>query len=271
MTLYELSAALKESGVPNHLGEARQLFCHFGGFSPLSLVGQNPSLDTPIFQDAIARRLAGEPLQYIIGEVVFYNEVYRVTPHCLIPRPDTEVLVEEAIRLLPTGATFADLCTGSGCIAISTLAHRTDVRAKAYDISREALALAVENAKRNGVENRVSFSRLNVLTEAPDGCFSAILSNPPYIPTAVVDTLSREVQHEPKIALDGGKDGMDFYRAILTLGTPTLAEDGFFLFEIGYDQEKAITQLAIAHGFDCRIIYDLGGNPRVACLTKHQK
>jgi release factor glutamine methyltransferase len=271
MTLNELSTALKEGGIDNYLGEARQLFCHFGGFSPLSLVGQNPTLDTPALCDAVSRRLAGEPLQYIIGEVVFYNEVYRVTPACLIPSPDTEVLVEEAIRLLPAGAIFADLCTGSGCIAISTLAHRTVVTAYAYDISGDALALAIENAKGNGVADRVTFSSLNVLEEAPAGPLSPILSNPPYIATSVVDTLTREVQHEPRIALDGGADGMDFYRAILTLGAPTLAEDGFFLFEIGYDQETAIKNLANTHGFDCHVTCDLGGNPRVAHLTKRQK
>ena len=271
MTLTELSTALKEGGIDNYLGEARQLFCHFGNFTPLSLVGQNPTLDTPAFRDAVSRRLAGEPLQYIIGEVVFYNEVYRVTPACLIPRPDTEVLVEEAIRLLPEGATFADLCTGSGCIAISTLAHRTDTTACAYDISREALALAEENAQKNGVADRLSLHYLNVLENAPLGTFHAILSNPPYIATSVVDTLTREVKHEPRIALDGGVDGLDFYRAIITLGAPALADNGFFLFEIGYDQEIAIQELARAHGFDCRVTCDLGGNPRVAYLTKHQK
>ena len=268
MTLNELSTALQEGGVLNHLGEARQLFCHFGDFTPLSLVGQNPSLSTPALADALARRLEGEPLQYIIGEVVFYNQIYRVTPDCLIPRPDTESLVEAAISLLPKGAMFADLCTGSGCIAISTLAHRTDVTAHAYDISRGALALAEENAERNGVSDRVTFSHLDVLTTPPDGTFAAILSNPPYIASAVIPSLSREVHHEPVLALDGGADGMDFYRAILEHGIPTLLEDGFFLFEIGYDQATAITLLADEHGFDCRIMMDLGGNPRVAHLTK---
>ena len=268
MKLTELVAALKEGGIDNYRGEAKQLFCHFGSFTPLDLVGQNPSLDTPLLTDALARRLSGEPLQYILGEAFFYGEVYEVSPDCLIPRPDTEVLVEEALRLLPQGAHVADLCTGSGCIAISTLAHRTDVTAQAYDISKGALAIAQRNAIRNGVSDRVTFHHCDILTEMPQGTFSAILSNPPYIASSVVDTLSPEVQREPHIALDGGEDGMDFYRAILEGGKESLTEGGFFLFEIGYDQEDAITALALAHGFACRIVKDYGGNPRVAHLTK---
>ena len=268
MTLTELIAALKEGGIDNYKGEAKQLFCHFGDFTPMTLVGQNPSLDTPAFLDAVARRLNHEPLQYILGEAFFYGEVYEVTPDCLIPRADTEVLVEHALRLLPQGAIFADLCTGSGCIAISTLAHRTDAFACAYDISEGALALARKNAQKNGVARRITFHHIDVLKEIPAGPFNAILSNPPYIATAVVNTLSQEVKQEPRIALDGGETGMDFYRAIVKNGISSLAPDGFFLFEIGYDQGIAMKELAKEYGMACTVFKDYGGNDRVAYLTK---
>ena len=269
MTLRELSAHLASHGIENAAHEARLLFCHFGGFSPASLLGEDPSLDTPALQDAVARRCGREPLQYILGEVAFFRESYEVSPDCLIPRADTELLVEEAIARLPQGALFADLCTGSGCIAVSVLANRTDTVAHAYDISEGALALAARNARRNGVEGRLTLCKRDLLREAPGGAlYDAILSNPPYIATAVVDTLAPEVAWEPRIALDGGTDGVDFYRAILSYAATCLKKDGFLLLEFGYDQEAAICRLGADCGFSCEVRRDLGGNPRLAYLTR---
>ena len=268
MTLRELTATLSAAGIENASHEARVLFCHFGGFTNASLVGENPSLDVPAFADAVERRLAREPLQYILGEACFFRETYEVSPDCLIPRADTELLVEEAIARLPLGGRFADLCTGSGCIAISVLASRTDLTADAYDISEGALALARRNAEGNGVEKRLTFYRRDLTAEAPDGIYDAILSNPPYIASHVIDTLSPEVGREPRLALDGGDDGLVFYRTILSYAGAHLAPAGFLLFEIGYDQEEAIRCLAAARGYACEIRRDLGGNPRLAYLTK---
>ena len=263
MTLQEATARLREVGIENADWEARQLFCHFGGLRPSDLIGTDPDVSAPALTDAIRRRIAREPLQYILGEVGFYRESYLVTPACLIPRPDTELLVEEAIRRLPPQGTFADFCTGSGCIAISVLCARTDLTADAYDISEDALALARKNAERNGVADRIRFHACDILTTPPTAAWDAILSNPPYIPTETVDTLLPELSHEPRIALDGGPDGMDFYRAILGGTSAPL-----YLFEIGYDQKEAIEALASVHGYPVEVLTDLGGNPRCAVIKK---
>ncbi len=213
------------------------------------------------FAQAVRRLEAREPLAYILGEWYFYDETYRVSPACLVPRPETEHLVEELLRRLPRGSVFADLCTGSGCIAVSTLAHRPDCRAVAVELSEEALALARENAARNGVADRMIFRQADVLTgEAlDDEIFDAIVSNPPYIASQVIDTLEPEVLREPRMALDGGEDGLLFYRAITRCYRRSLTAEGFFLFEIGYDQGEAMKELC-----PCEIRKDYSGNDRVA-------
>lgn len=266
MKLSDLTRALRAAGIDDAAGEARLLFSYVTGTAPALLVGCDPASDDPALAGALMRRVRREPLCYITGEVGFCHETYRVTPDCLIPRADTELIVETAARRLPRGAHFADLCTGSGCIAVSTLTARTDCTADAYDIAEKTLALAAENAARNGVAERIHFHRRDLLTEEIDGVYDAILSNPPYIRDDVLPTLAPELAFEPRIALAGGRDGMDFYRAILTLGAGHLAPGGFFLFEIGYDQKQAILDLAAAHGYRAEVTDDLGGNPRCACL-----
>jgi release factor glutamine methyltransferase len=263
MTYQELIRALRDAGIEDAREEASRLFIHYGGHSRVSLVGANPDLSTPEFSAAVERRLSGEPLAYILGEVGFYNESYLVSPACLIPRADTEILVEEAVKRLPCGARFADFCTGSGCVAISTLAARTDTTAIAYDISEDALEVAAKNATRNGVNSRISFVKCDLLAEKRTEAWDAILSNPPYIPTDVIPTLSKEVHHEPRIALDGGADGLDFYRHIVsTYPCPLI------LFEIGYDQEAGISAIGAEHGYKVTIRRDYGGNVRCAVLEK---
>ncbi len=268
MTLSDLTTALANGGIECARHEAKLLFSRFGDVSPAALLVGNPTCTSPALDDALARRLRGEPLQYILGEVGFFHETYRVTPACLIPRADTELLVEYATETLPRGAHFADLCTGSGCIAISTLAARTDLTADAYDISEDALTLAKENAVHNGVAERLNFQKRDLLLYGIDGMFDAILSNPPYIVREVIDGLAPELTYEPRIALDGGEDGLDFYRAILHHNLPHLAPDGMILFEIGYDQEEAIKELATAREMTCEVKRDLGGNPRLAILKR---
>ena len=219
-------------------------------------------------EKALSRRLAHYPLQYIVGEWDFYREKYEVDEHCLIPRSDTEILVEKAIEMLPPGAKFLDLCTGSGCIAISTLASRPDVSGVAVDLFEETLSLAKRNAIRNGVMDRVSFHLADVKENPPSllaGEYDAILSNPPYIEDAIVPTLQKEVQFEPSAALCGGKDGMDFYRAILKNYAKLLSSRGFILFEIGYNQREALMLLA-EPVYSVSIFKDYGGNDRVALL-----
>ena len=272
MTYQKLCQLLREGGVTDAENEASILAERLCDVSRARLIADPCCpLSHPTLADAVTRRISGEPLQYILGEWDFYGETYRVTPDCLIPRPDTEILVERAIKLLPRGARFADLCTGSGCIAISTLAHRPDCTAHAVDLFPKTVALARENAERNGVEDRLTLSVADVLdpaTLAGESPLAAILSNPPYIRTAVIDTLARELFREPRAALDGGEDGLIFYRTIVKNFSSRLTDSGFFLFEIGYDQEEDIKQIASQNGFLCTVEKDLGGNPRVALLTR---
>lgn len=214
------------------------------------------------FLSAKARVEEGEPLAYVLGEWYFYGETYRLNRDCLIPRPDTEHLVEWLITHMPKGGCFADLCTGSGCIAISALVHRPDLRAAAVDISPGALEMARYNAKANGVLDRITFALADVKRgEGLTGVFDVIVSNPPYIHTAVIETLSEQVKREPRRALDGGEDGMDFYRAILEQYPKHLKDGGSMVFEIGYDQAQAMRDL-----HECEIFKDYGGNDRVAVL-----
>ena len=215
------------------------------------------------YKNAIDRLDNREPLAYIIGEWYFYDEKYKVNENCLIPRPDTEHLVDYLIKNLPKNAVFADLCTGSGCIAISVLAHRKDVTAVAVDISEGAISIAMENSVINSVSDRITFICSDILSDNPlnDGIFDAIVSNPPYIKTDVIDTLEPEVRNEPRIALDGGKDGLDFYKRIFTEYRKNVSPGGFIITEIGYDQGPQVQDL-----FGCQISKDYGGNDRIAIL-----
>ena len=270
MTRRELVCLLKENGVPDAEVDASLLFRHFGGVSAAFLLANRDfSLDSPAFLAAVKRRAAREPLAYILGEAPFYKECYTVSPDCLVPRFDTELLVERATALLPPRAHFADLCTGSGCVAISTLCRRGDTTADAYEISEGALRLAADNAAKNGVLSRMQLYPSDLLQASlPHGLYDAILSNPPYIPTAALDALAPEVQKEPRIALDGGRDGLLFYRHFLTAFRDSLKENGFFLFEIGYDQGDALRTLAEDGGYSFTLYRDAGGNARVVLLQK---
>ena len=271
MTFREAREELRKAGIESDLQDAALLFEKFCGVPESTLLAfPDREYDSPALRAALQRRAERFPLQYILGEWQFFRQRYEVSPACLIPRQDTEILVEQAIRLLPQGAFFADLCTGSGCIAVSVLAERQDTRAVAVELSEEALELAKRNAVRNGVEKRFTGVRGDVLhadfltPEKP----AAILSNPPYIPTAVVPTLSPEVRSEPNMALDGGADGMLFYRALLQVADRWLPDDGFCLFEIGFDQGEEICRLANSAGFSCRIHKDYGGQDRVVELRR---
>jgi release factor glutamine methyltransferase len=272
MTYRRLCALFADAKIDNAEWDALCLMERFCAVSP-SILRAAPDREYKVeeLEDAIRRRLSHEPLQYILGEWEFYRQTYEVSPDCLIPRADTEILVEAAIRLLPLGARFADLCTGSGCIAVSTLAERPDTRAVALEKFPNTLALTKRNARKNGVDTRFCGVLADVLSPAPvlEGSpFDAILSNPPYIPTKDIDALSQEVHAEPFVALDGGEDGLLFYRAILKNYKPLLKADGFFLFEIGFDQAAALTTLAKEHNFaHVRVLRDFGGNDRVVYIS----
>ena len=218
------------------------------------------------FNAAVKRVKNGDPLAYVIGEWYFYGLTFKLNSSCLIPRPDTEHVVETAISNLPKNGRFADLCTGSGCIAISVLKNRPDLSCDACDISKDALEAAKQNAVLNGVS--VEFSELDVLKANPKSeIYDAVISNPPYIRSDVIPTLET-VQSEPKAALDGGEDGLIFYREIVKRYAPSLKENGISIFEIGYDQAADIKNIALENGFDCEVKKDYGGNDRVSVLRK---
>lgn len=266
MKLSELRALFSASGIAEAAVEARLLFTQFTGLSAAALLGCDPECDDPAFLDAVRRRTAREPLAYILGEAPFYRSLLRVTPDCLVPRADTERLVELAIERLPHGARFLDACTGSGAIAVTVLAERPDTVAVATDILAGALAVARENAERLGVADRLTLLTSDLLTEAPEGPFHAILSNPPYIPSSVIGTLSPEVGREPRIALDGGEDGLLFYRRLASL-SGLLHEGGFLLLECGYDQKEQMEELAASASLRIEPYYDYGKNFRGCILT----
>lgn len=270
MKLSEAVRLLSDAGVDSPRENARELFRHFDSFPVYKLISGDPETDNPALIEAVERRAKREPLQYIIGEVEFYRERYKVTEDCLIPRADTEILVDYAIGRLGVGARFLDLCCGSGCIAISTLANTKDTAALAVDISAAALKLARHNAEINKVGGRVEFLQLDVLgDELPEcGKFDAILSNPPYVKDSVYETLENEIFYEPKAAFVGGDDGGDFYRSITPRYKELLADGGFIAYEIGYDQSELISDIARECGMTVNIIRDLSGNPRVAVLEK---
>lgn len=222
-------------------------------------------------EKAVKRVENGEPLAYVIGEWYFYGLTFALNNDTLIPRPDTEHVVDHAIKLLPPSARFADLGTGSGCIAISILDNRQDTRALMCDISEGALKCAKKNADTVGVIDRADFMLCDMKKPCLDGeLFDAIISNPPYIQSSVIDTLSTEVKHEPLRALDGGGDGLDFYRALFEVQAKSLKEDGLFILEIGYDQADDLRFLALHYGYECEIHRDYGGNDRVAVCKKQK-
>ena len=268
MTLKEAEKLLSDAGIEDARHEARVIFAAVGGEPIYKLLTPDYENNTREVEDAVRRRAKREPLAYIIGWVDFYNESYKVTPDVLIPRPDTEVLVDFAVNNIPEGESFIDLCTGSGCVAISTLANTKETRAVAVDISAKALAVAKENAEAMKVSERIEFILADVTEKAHSDRVFAVLSNPPYVSEGAYKTLEPEIFKEPTIAFLGGEDGGDFYRALTPLYRDVIADEGFIAYEIGYDQADLIARIAYENRMRCSILRDLSGNTRVAVLRK---
>ncbi len=272
MTYNEICIALAEAGIENDRAEASMLICRFCGINQAELLlRREENFDSPELETALIKRCSHYPLQYILGYWDFCHETYRITEDTLIPRQDTEKLVELAVRMLPERARFIDLCTGSGCVAISTLAARPDCTAVAVDLFERTLEIAGENAENNGVGERIGFVRCDVLS--PDfmeelGEFDCILSNPPYIESEQVPLLEQELSYEPTAALDGGADGLNFYRIIIGEYGKYLRTGGMMLLEIGWDQAKPVAMIAAEAGYRCEVYKDYGGCDRVALLTR---
>ena len=214
------------------------------------------------YENILNKRTEHVPLQYITGEQEFMGIPFRVNEAVLIPRQDTETLVGEALKVVCPGMKVLDLCTGSGCILISIAKNVVDIEGFGYDISKQAINVAKENAKLNNVS--VTFERSD-LFENINETFDVIVSNPPYIPTEVIGGLMPEVAvYEPMQALDGKEDGLYFYRKIIAVAAEYLNPEGTLLFEIGHDQGEAVSSMMKEAGYkDVRVVKDLAGNDRV--------
>lgn len=214
------------------------------------------------YRKALEQRAVHVPLQHLLGYQDFMGLRFQVNEHVLIPRQDTEILVEEAMRYLHDGMRILDLCTGSGCILLSLLHYSNDCEGVGVDISQEALRVAAQNAELLGI--KADFLKSD-LYEKVTGKFDLLVSNPPYIERKVIPTLMEEVrEYDPYIALDGGEDGLDFYRRIIGGAQDYLKRGGQILMEIGSGQAKAVSELLREAGFkEIDVCRDFAGLDRV--------
>ena len=220
--------------------------------------------ETDRYLEKVMLRAARIPLQQITGEQYFCGLRFLVTEEVLCPRPETETLVEEALKRLGRGERFLDLCTGSGCIAVSLLKMGDALFGEGCDLSKQALEVASKNAVLHGVADRLKL-RQGDLFEAASGTYDMIVSNPPYIASEEICDLMEEVRdHEPHMALDGGPDGLAFYRRILKGAGKQQKEKGWLIVEIGYDQGIDVRSMFVDHLYESvQVIKDLAGHDRV--------
>lgn len=266
--LYEYGVKkLEEAGIEEAKLDARLLLeyiCHTDR-NTLLVHGdsERSGMEEQFYRMCIDKRATRVPLQHITGEQEFMGLTFRVNRHTLIPRQDTEILVEEGMRRMFDGMRILDMCTGSGCILLSLLKYSNECEGLGVDISEEALKVARENAQRLGL--KADFIQGNLFENVPEKRFDMIISNPPYIETAVIETLMPEVrEHEPMQALDGMEDGLFFYRKIVEKAGRFLEKGGWLLFEIGYNQGEAVSNLMTAQGFqNVEVVKDYAGLDRV--------
>ena len=223
-----------------------------------------------LYNSYIDRRTDREPVAYILGKWDFMGLEFKVNKNVLIPEQDSEFLVEEALRHCEDGMRILDLCTGSGCIALSILRYTNETKAHCTDISEDALFVAKENAENLEVVDRCEFE-LTDLFPGSNEKYDIVVSNPPYIATNVIESLAPEVRdHEPRLALDGDEDGLAFYRRIAERAGDYLFSSGYLILEIGYDQAEAVTRLLEETGkyHEIEVVKDFSGNDRVvkACF-----
>jgi len=278
---------LEDAGIDDALSEAEMLVFHVVSMDRLDAYVENPeikSADSAKVKRLLQRRLKGEPVQYIIGNIEFLGLTIRVGKGVLIPRPETELLVEAVIKTVQ-GSKFKvqgsqdnveqrtansehlsilDLCTGTGCIALSLAREFPDAEVYGTDLSKEALAYARKNVKSNMISN-IRFDQGSLFESAKGKKFDMITANPPYIRRDEIETLQSEIRDwEPVTALDGGMDGMDFYRAILSSAGGFLNSGGYIFLELGYDQADDVKKIAHAEGFrEITIINDYAGIGRI--------
>ncbi len=265
--LEKAGVELQDAGILNPKVDAWELFAFAFGMEKkdylLYMQNQAKEEGQKEYERLIALRKTRKPLQQIIGHTGFMGLDFLVNEHVLCPRQDTEILVEEALRLIKPQMKILDLCTGSGCILISLLHYAKDVDGMGVDISKEALTVAGENAQRNFVHP--IFKQGDLFEPVGNNRFDMIVSNPPYIPTDIIESLMPEVRaNEPYIALNGGEDGLDYYRRITKEAPLYLNDGGWLLFEIGVDDKIAVETLLFEYGFSAiHCVKDYADNDRV--------
>jgi release factor glutamine methyltransferase len=272
----ECARELAESDVPNARQDAFQLVAFVTGSDKTFLVAHP---ETELTQEQrtelsrlTVRRATREPLQYILGRQEFYRLSFEVTADVLIPRPETEILVERAIQFLSTRSSprFCEIGAGSGCISISVLHELHASSAVACDISGKALDVARRNAERNGVAGRIKLILSDAFSSVPQERFDAVLSNPPYVPEVDYATLQPEVrEHEPRIALTSGADGLNIIRRLVDEAPSYLKIGGMLLFEMGFNQSEKVNEILDPSVWtDIEFLPDLQGIPRILSAVK---
>ncbi len=257
------AAELDEAGA-----KAEWLVAHAAGVERLDLYRDGPGVDEERLDRLVRRLMLGEPIQYIVGTVNFRGHILSCDRRALIPRPETEELVEVALRA--PGLRFADVCTGGGCIAVAIARERPGARVRATDISDDALSLARENAARIGVSGRIEFEKVDLLQGQPPASLDVVVANPPYIATDEIEDLQIEVRDfEPRIALDGGRDGMRLIARLLPQAFQSLEAGGRLVMEVGETQAGAVRALMNAAGFvEAAVFRDLAGHDRILQGTR---
>lgn len=266
-----LISDMLESVTDDAYFEARQIVSEIsGGKMPFEEITEAQLAEC---EDKAKRRKTGEPLQYILGNWEFYGRKYFVGEGVLIPRPETELLCDIAIEHLKnTGGTAVDLCSGSGCIAVTT-ALEANVGTVGIEISGKAYGYFLKNIAENKAEKLVTeingdiFDK-DILGQFPDDSLSAVLSNPPYISSADMKTLQKEVTFEPELALFGGEDGLDFYRRLVPMWAVKLRSGGLFAVEIGEEQGQAVSDIFKKAGLTPQVVTDYSGHNRIVSAVK---
>ena len=268
-----IKAQLEEAGIQDADTEVRLLLKEYANISEADIYAV-PDIEVPAsarcdeLNDALKKRCDHMPLQHILGTTCFMGFDFDTPPGALIPRPDTEILVEEVLKDYHEGSRILDLCTGTGCIIISLLALTGDCDGVGADISEDALRIASDNAVKilGDRSDRLTLKKGDLYDALDDGAaFDVIVSNPPYIRSADIDSLMPEVRdHDPLIALDGGEDGLDFYRRIIGGARTHLIKGGELLLEIGFDQADEVSEIMKENGFKyIEVVKDYSGNDRV--------
>ncbi len=271
--LTETCSSLK--GIDNHIFEAHLLLRSVLKLSPMDMVLlHNKEVNAKSIKTVrcfAKRRLGGEPIQYILGTQEFMGIEFLISKNVLIPRSDTETLVEVVLQSIgKSGASVLDLCSGSGCVGLGIAYHNKRIYLTGVDISPDAVELSRKNAEKLGVAERSRFELKDILTEHLFGRYDVITANPPYIRSDVIPTLMREVKDfEPHLALDGGADGLLFYRRITSEAKKLLVTGGLLAFEIGYDQAESVSSLMKESFYDVTVTKDLSGNDRVVSGRKY--